>query len=279
MSTNRLPVATALCLIWAVVGACDEPLSTFIVPDGGPDTSPLCVPGATQACLCAVGPSSAQSCNQAGSGWLPCECLTPTPDVVVDSSPTPDAVVDTSPTPDAVVDAGPDIVAPRSYYAVYLQDQWDGINCGSADPQRMSPGADIDAVELLAGTIILGNFDVVRGKANPDGNSKCQNAFSDPNAAKGPPDATKNFENYFSLYGGWLVGEFTGALEIQPGDTIRVYELGPTHPLSTEGADEPYEVYLTTGLDCVDAPDPALTCMVGLSAEVVGTATLPVPAF
>ncbi|MEZ4265325.1 MAG: hypothetical protein R3F39_03015 [Myxococcota bacterium] len=107
MSTVRTLAGAVLCVLFAASSACDEARTPFVIPDGGSNASPLCVPGATQACLCAAGASSVQSCNQSGSGWSPCECLAPTPDVVVDTTPTPDAVVDTTPTPDAVVDTTP----------------------------------------------------------------------------------------------------------------------------------------------------------------------------
>jgi hypothetical protein len=187
---------------------------------------------------------------------------------------------DTINLPDVVADTSlPDTIVTRTYSAVYIQDQWDGINCGSTDPAKMSPGADIDAVELLNGTDLLGTFDVVRGESNPDANTKCQNGFDDPNLAKGAPDATGNFENYFSLYGGWIIGEFTNATEIQAGDTIKIYELGQSHPLSTEGNDEPYEAFIATEIACVDDADPQVNCMIQLTAEAEGTATLPVAAF
>ncbi|MCB9729456.1 MAG: hypothetical protein H6744_08860 [Deltaproteobacteria bacterium] len=182
--------------------------------------------------------------------------------------------------PDTVSDTSvPDTTVTTTYSAVYIQDQWDGINCGSSDASRMSPGADIDAVELLDGTSVIGTFDVVRGMSNPTNNTKCSNAFDDPDLAKGPPDATKNFENYFSLYDGWLIGEFTNAAEIQSGDTIKIYELGPSSPLATEGKDEPYEAYIATGIDCVDDSDPTVNCMIQIAATALGTATLTVPAF
>lgn len=254
--------ASALALL---ASACDSPGSstTVVVPDGF--VARACVPGLTQECLCAGAVPGAQFCNSQGTAWAPCECVAPTPDVVADTGPT--------------LDAAPDVVAQRKFYAVYIQDQWDGINCGSTTAANMSPGADIDAVELLSGTTILGTFDVVRGQTNPTKNTKCSNGFDDPNAAKGAPDATKNYENYFSLYDGWLIGEFGGAAEIMEGDTIRIYELGPGHPLSAEGADEAYEAYVATGLDCVDDVDPASNCMVQLSSGTVGTATLPVTGF
>jgi hypothetical protein len=181
--------------------------------------------------------------------------------------------------PDVTADTTPDVVVTKTYSAVYIQDQWDGINCGSTTAANMSPGADIDAVELLSGTTIIGTFDTVRAQANPTNNTKCSNGFDDPNAAKGQPDATKNFENYFSLYDGWLIGEFTGAAEIEVGDTIKIYELGKSHPLSDEGNDEPYEAYIATGIDCVDDADPQANCMIQLSATALGTVTLPVTAF
>ncbi|MEZ4265323.1 MAG: hypothetical protein R3F39_03005 [Myxococcota bacterium] len=279
MKTFRISFWAALCVLFILPSACDEARTPFVIPDGVSDVSPQCSPGATQACLCGSGSSGVQSCNQSGSGWLNCECIETTPDAVVDTTPTPDAVVDTTPTPDATVDAVPDVVVAPRYHAVYIEDHWDGIGCGSAIQTRMSPGADIDAVELLDGDTILGTFDVVRGQPNPTGDTECENGFSDPSAAKGPPDATQNFENYFSLHGGWLIGEFANALEVTPGDTVKVYELGTSHPLSTEGADEPYEVWIATGLECVDDPDPQANCMVQLSAEVVGTGTVAVPAF
>ena len=174
----------------------------------------------------------------------------------------------------------PDTIVTRTYSAVYILDHWDGINCGSTDPAKMSPGADIDAVELLNGIDLLGTFDVVRGESNPDANTKCEaNGFDDPNLAKGAPDATGNFENYFSLHGGWIIGEFTNATEIQAGDTIKIYELGQSHPLSTEGNDEPYEAFIATEIACVDDADPQVNCMIQLTAEAEGTATLPVAAF
>ncbi|MCB9786929.1 MAG: hypothetical protein H6744_09590 [Deltaproteobacteria bacterium] len=284
---NRVAGALMACaLSWA---ACDDGQTVLIAPE--PDAQ-SCLPGGTQLCVCAGGVSGAQSCASDGASWLPCECVTPTPDVAPDVEPdvaldvepdvAPDVVPDVEPdvATDVEPDAAPDVPAQdKSYFAVYIQDQWDGINCGSSDPSRMSPGADIDAVELITGTTIIGFFDVVRGMSNPTGNTKCANAFDDPNLAKGAPDATKNWENYFSLYDGWLIGEFTNAAEIQPGDTIRIYELGPSHPLSTEGKDEPYEAYIATGIECVDDLDPTVNCMIPLSAEALGTATLSVPAF
>jgi hypothetical protein len=77
----------------------------------------------------------------------------------------------------------------------------------------------------------------------------------------------------------WIIGEFTNATEIQAGDTIKIYELGQSHPLSTEGNDEPYEAFIATEIACVDDADPQVNCMIQLTAEAEGTATLPVAAF
>ncbi len=206
-----------------------------------------------------------------------------------DALDTPDTII----TPDTTADTTPDVIVTKTYGAVYIQDLWDNkaTNCGSTTEARMSPGADIDAIELLNGNTILGNVDTVRGVVDPDGVSKCaNNAYTDFNVVKGVPDATKNFDgNYVSLEGGWLIAEFGEvggpgkALDILVGDTLKVYELGKSSPIYAGGndasKDEPYEVWLATDLSCVDQANPEATCMFQLSADAVGASTIPVSGF
>ncbi len=59
-----------------MAAGCSSGSGTTSVPDTG---TPVCTPGATQACVCAGSKSGAQQCASDGSAFLACDCGTTTP--------------------------------------------------------------------------------------------------------------------------------------------------------------------------------------------------------
>ncbi|MGM0574185.1 MAG: hypothetical protein ACQEXJ_00430 [Myxococcota bacterium] len=201
-------------------------------------------------------------------------------------------LTDNGGTPDAAGDVQ-DTTEEQQFAGVLVQDLWNPDTCGEPDQAgccgsqheaKMAPGADIDAVELIAGSDILGTFEFVASETNPTGSDVCSaNAYDDPDAAKGAPDATQAFPEpagtgYFALHGGWIAGEFTGGVFVQAGDQIKVWELGQSHDLANDGTDEPYEVHLVETIGC-NPRDGMTGCSFMLSDQAVGTATITATGF
>ncbi len=133
-------------------------------------------------------------------------------------------------------------------------------------------GADIDAVELrddMGGS--LGYLDSVRlglgticdtssyGPIAPE--------FTVADEVKGAPDG-KLTENFVSLGGGYLIGEFAGAPLILPGYTIVVYEIGS----DVGGTDEGFDLFVAEDLSCGQSGADRSACQVKLG-EGEGRAT------
>ena len=170
---------------------------------------------------------------------------------------------------------------PTQYYAVFLEDMSE-VRCATS--ASGAHGADIDAVALWDGNDLVGYLDTT----DADHPTDCSKyGFDDQNEAKGAPQANpKLTEGFYSLSFGWLIGEFENAAEILPGYDITVYEIdddactaaGLNPGVNCVGS-EPYAVYVAEDFDCVNATDFRNTCMVQISDEAEGTATVPLSGF
>jgi len=184
-----------------------------------------------------------------------------------------------APTEDAAVTPAPDTAAPDPYVWVVIQDT-EQKACTTN-----GPGADIDAVALVANTgtsvgTVLGYGINAKFKANPLGNAcdtcgtggNCKYAaisstFTEDELVartEGPQDgqvnATGDDVGYFSLNAGTLqlqIGNVTtgvGPLEIKPGDQIQVYEVDQSYPANNYAPQscsclpEHYTVYVQNAL-------------------------------
>ena len=194
----------------------------------------------------------------------------------------PDTTSDTS------GDTTPDTVVPDKYYAVIIDDSQIfpthrvvGTDpCATASSPWNAHGADVDAVGLFDGSQLIGYLDTVDYQEGGLCPNK-QNTMTDPDEAKGAPNAQIT-ENFVSLGGGFLTGEFEGSAEIQSGDTLVVYEVGTKcgGDTSCGGVDEGYAVFVATDLDCVnEANYPYSSCGIQLSNSAEGEATIPVSGF
>ena len=185
-------------------------------------------------------------------------------------------------------DTTPDTVVPDKYYAVIVDDSQIfpthrvvGTDpCATASSPWNAHGADIDAVGLFDGAQLIGYLDTVDYQEGGLCPNK-QNTMTDPDEAKGAPNA-KITENFVSLGGGFLTGEFEGAAEIQSGDTLVVYEVGTKCGSNSNcgGVDEGYEVFVAHDIDCVNEGGyPYGSCGIKLSDDAEGEATIPVSGF
>jgi len=172
------------------------------------------------------------------------------------------------------------VVAPE-YYAVFLEDLSEHRCATSSSGAH---GADIDAVALWDGNTLVGYLDSI--DAERDDADCTKHGFEDTAQAKGAPQANpKLTEGFYSLGFGWLIGEFDGAAQILSGYDVTVYEIdddactaaGLNPGVNCVGS-EPYAVSIATGLDCVNEADPN-ACMVFISDQAEGTATLPLSGF
>jgi hypothetical protein len=105
-------------------------------------------------------------------------------------------------------------------------------------------GADIDAVKLFNDADVeIGTLSNARLAAG----TECEIAakYADFNEVLGQPDGTLT-ENFVSLGGGYVIGEFENAALILPGYSLQVFELGK----DVNGVDEGYEVFVATDLSC-----------------------------
>jgi len=184
-----------------------------------------------------------------------------------------------------------DVVVTTKYRAVIVTDsqifpthRTVGTNpCATASGPLYAHGADIDAVGLFDGNQLIAYLDTVDyqegGLCNTAPNKP--STMQDPEQAVGAPNATLT-ERFVSLGGGYLIGEFAGAPDINSGDTIVVYEVGSKCGGKTNcgGVDEGYAVFVATDLDCVnDANYPYSSCGIELSDSAEGEATIPVSGF
>ncbi len=150
---------------------------------------------------------------------------------------------------------------PATWTAVLIQDLWSG-NCSSFN----ASGADITAAALYdQDGQLISYFTEVIGDI---GTATCNNNYTSIASVAGDPDANNS---YVALQGGWVLGTF-GGQPILPGFTVGVFEIG----IGEGGTDEPYQVYLATGLDCPDQPDPA-GCVKLLTESTTGDDEVIVP--
>lgn len=205
-----------------------------------------------------------------------------------------DTTTDTTPG-ETTGDTGPgDTTEPDKYFAVIVDDSQifpthrkvGGVQCTDPAASGCNPcatssvgahGADIDAIGLFDGNLLIGYLDVVDYEGGP----LCDLAMNDPDQAKGAPNASLT-DRFVSLGGGFLTGEFAGQAQIQTGDTIIVYEVGTkcANSQSCGGVDEGYEVFVAFDIDCVnEANYPYASCGIKLSDDAEGEATIPVSGF
>jgi hypothetical protein len=166
---------------------------------------------------------------------------------------------------------GTDTVTPAEpeFFAVIVDDsaifpthRSDGGNpCATSSAK--AHGADLDAVELRDDTgASLGYLDSVRLALGTvcDNDSRFEPIADEYRVAdevKGAPDG-KLTENFVSLGGGYVIGEFAGAPLILPGYTIVVYEVG-----SDEGGqDEGFELFVAEDLSCGQSGGDRTACQV-----------------
>jgi hypothetical protein len=135
-----------------------------------------------------------------------------------------------------------------------------------------TPGADIDAIELDKGAL-----GVRYATAVEDVNigSRGTNEFDDPQALVGPPDSDCQVRNFVALGGyqdlGYVVVSFGTAQEdvtIEPGDSIRVHELGST--LCGQYDDDPYRLAVSVSTNLGD--------FIEITDSATGAVSITVPA-
>ncbi len=217
-------------------------------------------------------------------------------DVALGDTDLPGGDLPTTPTPGEPTDDWPSTDDPNGlddpavtdaepvYYAVFVEDRWNG-RCATSSVG--AHGADIDAIGLWDPSgnpdepELVGWLEFVDMEFS--GNECDEYGYTDVDEALGGPDASLT-KNFFSLSGGWLIGEFESQVEILPHYEITVHEVddafcgGYSSCVGSEG----YDVYLATDLDCVNTgPDFRDSCMMQLtgSGGAEGSITLPVPDF
>ena len=112
----------------------------------------------------------------------------------------------------------------------------------STDTGNDTPGGDFDAVAIEKGedefyAESVEDFEILGDN----------NGYTDTDQILGAPDSGCMKENFTSLggVGGWIILGF-GDNEIEPGDNIVVYELGPTVcPDQANWKDDPYSVSIS----------------------------------
>jgi hypothetical protein len=158
---------------------------------------------------------------------------------------------------------------PTQYFAVIVDDSEEFATHRPAgqDPCATSSvgahGADVDAVELRDDTGgSLGFYDSVRLEVGAfcEGNDRFDpvaDKYRDVAEVKGAADGTLT-ENFVSLGGGYVIGEFAGTPQVLPGHTIVVYEVGS----DAGGVDEGYTVFVATDLGCGQGGASRAACQV-----------------
>ncbi len=166
---------------------------------------------------------------------------------------------------------------PTEYYALIVDDtqRFDG-RCATSSVG--AHGADIDAVGLFDGDSLLGYFDTVDVLTGTTCNVAAKYQADDE--VKGAPDGSLT-ENFVSLGGGKVIGEFTGQIQIMSGYTAVVYEIGDDFcPAGVACVgDEPYDVYVATDLDCVNQSASSCSIKVTGGDGAEGEATIPLSGF
>ncbi|MFO0748375.1 MAG: hypothetical protein U1F43_22335 [Myxococcota bacterium] len=160
-----------------------------------------------------------------------------------------DATTSTNPT---TTNDTTDTVQTTKYYGLVVDDSefFDG-RCATSSSK--AHGADIDAVELSDGTNSLGYFDTVIYQPG----TVCDvtsGTHADPELVKGAPNGSLT-EGYVSLGGGFVAGEFDNQVQILPGYTVTVYEIGDDFCAGIPNCvgDEKYAVSVITELGCLSA--------------------------
>ena len=278
------------CLLSSLLFACDSPGR-----DGGGGQIDCTVTPNVPGCLPDVGPDDVVDTTPE----------TTVPDVSPDTDGPPDtspadtdamsdtSLADTDAMPDtslADTDVSPDTepadtVAPRPFYAIIVDD--DGIfqnHRNGLDPCATSSlgahGADIDAVGLFEadGTTLVGYFDVVQARLG----TTCDigTTFSDPTEGRGAPNG-RLAENYVSLGGGAIIGEFGEGILLLEGDVVVVYEVGTQCGNDTNcgGIDESYHVFVAEGPDCLGRTRSTCQVRVTMNEGERGESTIPLSGF
>ncbi len=171
-----------------------------------------------------------------------------------------------------------DTTTPTEYFAVLVDDsaffsthRADGGNpCATSSVG--AHGADIDAVGLFDGSTVLGYFATVDVQTG----SQCEVAdkYKADAEATGAPNGTLT-ENFVSLGGGALIGEFENQVQVLPGYTLVVYEVGK----DVGGIDEKYDVFVATELDCINQDRASCTVKVTGTDGAAGEGTFPLSGF
>lgn len=186
----------------------------------------------------------------------------PQPEPGPEPGPEPEPEAEPEPEPDTASETTP----PSGWSAVWIDDTGFGGTCISVNN---ADGADIDAIGLFdQGGSLVGYLGEVRG----DAGDTCPNDYEDFSASLGAPDGTL-LENYVSLVGGYLVGEFAGTPSLEASQTITVYEVGA----AVGSIDEVYDLYLATDIDCGGIGKPLAACSF-LTGSGEGEATFVMPA-
>jgi hypothetical protein len=166
-----------------------------------------------------------------------------------------------------------DTVQPATYFAVIVDDSevfptHRAENAICLTSASKAHGADIDGVGLFdAQGNLVGYYDSVRLEQG----DYCEfdAKYTNPDEAKGEPDGTLT-ENFASLGGGYIIGEFDNAAQVLAGYAIQVYEVGA----EVGGVDEGYDVFVATDLSCGQGGADRSSCQVAIgSGEGQGSFT------
>lgn len=165
-----------------------------------------------------------------------------------DATGTTDTVSDTGGTDTLQIDT---FTPTTTYTAIYLEDLWDQI-CHSTSGAE---GADITAVELLddAGNHIAYFDSAALDSERSDKVCPKPDDHNDTSEAAGAPSGSDGLlSGYYSLWGGWLIGEFEGAPLLQAGDTVKVFEIDDSFCTGIPSCigSEKYDVYVAEDIDC-----------------------------
>ena len=113
----------------------------------------------------------------------------------------------------------------EEWAAIELEDDPNNPTLDPCDGGSLkSPGADIDAAELLDGSDIIADL----SNCTISGTTACENDSADPSNAEGAPnsDGTETTGQYIALNGGLMRCEWSGGEAARSGDVIDIYEVG-----------------------------------------------------
>lgn len=147
---------------------------------------------------------------------------------------------------DVVVPA--DVTSVSGYYAVIVEDDWDGT---CASPSTKGEGFDLDAIALYdsADQLVGYAHSVLNRGVVGDTGCGYDNGHADPSEALGAPDGDKD-SGYVSLNRGGIGAEFApNSPVIRSSDVIEVFETS-----CSTCSDEPFVLKLASTRDCVVAP-------------------------